>query len=154
MSMHLHVNEPMSSPSETTVQVWIRLIRAHKAAMAHVESALKRDKMPPLIWYDALLALERAGADGLRPYELEGSLLLPQYGVSRLVERLAKEGHLQRVSCEDDGRGQSLVITPSGQNLRQQMWTVYGPAINEAVGNKLSSEDASRLSKLLPNLFE
>lgn len=154
MSMHLHVNETMTLPSETTVQVWTRLIRAHKAAMAHVESALKRNKMPPLIWYDALLALERAGPDGLRPYELEGSLLLPQYGVSRLVERLAKEGHLQRVSCEDDGRGQSLVITPSGLELRQQMWTVYGPAIEEAVGGKLTSADASRLSELLPILFE
>jgi DNA-binding MarR family transcriptional regulator len=144
----------MSAPSETTVHVWTRLIRAHKAAMAHVESALKRSKMPPLIWYDALLVLERAGADGLRPYEMEDALLLPQYGVSRLVERLAKEGYLQRINCEDDGRGQSLVITPTGLDLRQKMWTVYGPAIEDAVGKKLTAEDAQLLANLLPKLFQ
>lgn len=144
--------QPMTIPAETTVHVWTRLIRAQKAAVAQVEAALKCSAMPPLIWYDALLALDRAGAEGLRPFELESALLLPQYGVSRLVDKLVSEGHLQRISCPVDGRGHRLVITPSGVALRQRMWTVYGPAIDAAIGQKLSDEEAQLLASLLPKL--
>ena len=106
----------------------------------------------PLTWYDLLLELERAGEGGLRPFELERELLLPQYGVSRLIERVEKAGYLKRETCEDDGRGQRLVITESGRKLRRKMWPVYGQAIEDAVGARLTPAEARRLSGLLAKL--
>ena len=51
-------------------------------AIEAVEARLKAADLPPLGWYDVLLELEKAGEAGLRPFELQARLLLPQYGVS------------------------------------------------------------------------
>jgi len=142
----------METPTDTTVQAWVQLVRAHQEALSYIESALKSSNYPPLIWYDILLELEHAGTDGLRPFELEHALLLRQYGVSRLVERIEKAGYLVRKSCLKDGRGQSLHITQSGKTLRQHMWEIYGPAIEKAIGSKLSDTQTKTLSELLGKL--
>ena len=142
----------MTTPSDISVRTWTLLIRAHNQALASVERTLKKNNLPPLIWYDILLELERVGDKGLRPFELERELLLPQYGVSRLIERIEKDGHLRRDVCEDDKRGQRLIITKSGKRLRQLMWRTYGPAIEDVIGRKLKSEQSETLSELLVKL--
>ena len=139
-------------PSQTTVRAWTQLLQAHKVASSDVEGRLKAAGLPPLAWYDVLLELDRVGEHGLRPFELERVLLLPQYGLSRLLDRIAAAGHLERRPCPSDGRGQTLVITESGKDLRRRMWPVYGEAIEAAVGSKLAETEASDLSALLRKL--
>lgn len=144
----------MAKPSENTVQAWARLLRVHQAALSSVELMLKTDGLPPLVWYDVLLELDRAGEKGLRPFELERGLLLPQYGVSRLIERIEKAGHVKSVASKDDGRGQNIVITATGKGLRRRMWRVYGQGIEAAVGAKLNSGETKKFSELLYKLME
>lgn len=144
----------MAIPSDISVQTWTLLIRAHNQALTSVERALKKDNLPPLVWYDILLELDRAGDTGLRPFELERALLLPQYGVSRLIQRIEKEGYLRRDVCEADKRGQRLIITKSGKRLRQLMWLTYGPAIENVIGKKLKPEQSGNLSELLVKLIK
>ena len=79
-------------PSEAAIQAWVRLTRAQQQAMETIESSLKAAKLPPLVWYDVLLEVEKAGAEGLRPFELEGAMLLAQYQLSRLLGRIEGEG--------------------------------------------------------------
>jgi len=144
----------MTKPSAATIQAWTGLIRAQKGALHTVETALKQNDLPPLIWYDVLFELEGAGNNGLRPYELERQLLLPQYGVSRVVERIENSGYLKRETCEEDGRGQRLKITPAGKTLRRRMWSIYGPAIEDAIGENLTPKQATTLSGLLEKLID
>ncbi|UWQ32211.1 MarR family winged helix-turn-helix transcriptional regulator [Leisingera sp. M527] len=129
--------------------IWLPLARAHKSILATVEAALKQAGLPGLDWYDLLWELECAGAAGLRPFELQEKLLLPQYGVSRLAERLAKAGLLQRQTCDGDGRGQTLVITPDGAAMRARIWAVYADAMQQAVLPHFSPGEARRLAELL-----
>jgi DNA-binding MarR family transcriptional regulator len=136
------------------VKTWISLTRAQQLALTDIERALKEAKLPPLAWYDALLELERAGDTGLRPYELERRMLLAQYNLSRLIARLSRAGYVARKACEDDGRGQVLVITASGRAMRRRMWAVYGPAMQAALGDRLSSAEIRQLSALLESLIE
>lgn len=143
----------MSIPSDITVDTWVRLLRAHNASLAAVDAALKRAGLPPLTWYDVLLELERGGDAGLRPFELQTSLLLPQYGVSRLIDRIEKAGYLKKMDCVEDGRGQVLIITPTGCELRRSMWLVYGPAIERVVGNKLTLGEVRILHRILGKLL-
>ena len=128
-------------------------MRARETALLIVESALKEADLPPLGWYDVLLELERAGDEGSRPYELQDKLLLPQYGLSRLLSRIEKAGYVERISSEEDGRGQLVLITPLGRSVRARMWSIYAPAIERAIGKKLSSAQAKSLSNLLEKLI-
>ena len=138
----------------TMVRAWARLAKAQRIALASIQAALKKADLPSLEWYDALLELERAGEGGLRPYELERNMLLAQYNLSRLVERMAKAGYVDRLVCDDDGRGQVLVITTSGKALRRRMWRVYGPAIGQAFGDHLSKDEAALLDEILGAYIE
>lgn len=141
-----------SEPSPQISDAWARLVRVQQALLDAVEGELKAAGFPPLGWYDALLALSRAGGGKLRPLALEKAMLLPQYATSRLIDRLEKAGLIAREDCPDDGRGQMIAITPAGRALRSKMWDVYGAAIARHVGAKLSNEEARRLSELLGKL--
>ncbi|HEV2626234.1 MAG TPA: helix-turn-helix domain-containing protein [Xanthobacteraceae bacterium] len=108
---------------------------------------------PGAAWYDALLELERAGGS-LRPFELERAMLLAQYNLSRLVDRLEKAGYVERRAYADDRRGQVIAITTAGVSMRWRMWSVYGPAIQAAVGGHLSAKQIDTLATLLGALIE
>ncbi len=129
---------------------WARLLRAHGAALGRVERALKAGGFPPLEWYDVLLELERAGP--LRPRDLQGRLLLAQYNLSRLLDRMAAAGCVAREACAEDARGQVIAITEEGRALRARMWPSYAGAIEAAVGARLSPEEAEALAGLLARL--
>ena len=146
---------PMSDtiPTDAVVTAWARLMRAQRLALQNVEADLKSAGLPPLGWYDALLELKRAGDGGLRPVELEGRLLLAQHNVSRLIDRLEAGGHVERRPCDDDGRGQMVVISRQGLELLKRMWPIYRAAIQRHVGSKLESDvDAAKLAALLDSL--
>jgi len=143
-----------NEPSEDVTLAWARLLRAHNVALSTVEGALKDADLPPLAWYDALLEIERSGEEGIRPYELERRLLLPQYGLSRLLDRIEAAGYLDRQPCPDDGRGQVLVITASGKKMRKEIWPIYRIAIAKAVGSRLTIGEAKSLAGLLGKLVQ
>src|SRR5258705_551228 len=139
---------PERQPSDAVVRAWARLIRAQQAVLAAVEAELKAAGFPPLGWYDVLLELMRKDA-ALRPFALEQELLLAQYNLSRLLDRLEKAGYIERRPCPDDGRGQIVAITASGRALIKRMWPTYRAAIGRHVGAKLSEDKAAPLAARL-----
>ena len=141
-----------SLPDENTVQSWARLVRAQQLLLERVEADLKQGGLPPLRWYDVLLELHRSEPDGLRQYEIGVAVLLSKYNVSRLLERLEREGLIDRYACESDGRGAQVRITTSGKDLLKRMWKVYGNAITEHFARHFTRSDLSRLSILLCKL--
>lgn len=141
-------------PSKATISAWARLARVQQQALRSIERALKEAGLPPLAWYDVLLELERAGGPGLRPFELERAMLLAQYNLSRLIDRLEAAGHVERIACEDDGRGHLIAVTASGRAMRRRMWPVYARAIEQAIGRHLAAAEVRSLDGLLGALLE
>ncbi len=136
-------------PSEEAVTAWARLVRVSQSLLPRVEADLKAEGHPPLSWYDALLELRRAGVGGLRPFELQQEMLLAQYNLSRLTDRLLKAGYVAREVCEDDGRGQILSITPQGETVLKNMWPAYRAAIRKHFADRLDNKDVESLIKVL-----
>src|SRR5712691_1249636 len=143
---------PERLPSDAVIRAWARLIRAQQEMLSAVEAELEAAGFPPLGWYDVLLELTRVEDGGLRPVALEQGLLLAQYNLSRLLDRLEKAGHIERRACPEDGRGQIVAITASGRALVKRMWPTYRAAIARHVGAKLSEDEATRLAALLGKL--
>ncbi len=142
-------NPAMTKPSDTTTDIWISLSRGYQRILCAIEKSLKDASLPPLAWYDVLLELDRVGKAGLRPFELQEKLLLPQYSLSRLLGKIQQAGYLEQLPCDEDGRGQRVVITRPGKIKRQAMWQVYGPALEQEIAERLSKKDSKELSKLL-----
>src|SRR5215510_12062779 len=135
-------------PSEAAVDAWIALMRAQQTALLKIERAFRDAELPPHAWYDVLWELDRTGEAGLRPFEIERRRLIAQSNISRLIDRLAEQGYVARAPCEEDGRGQRVVITKAGREMRKRMWPVYARAIGEAVG-RVSEREAIMLANLL-----
>jgi DNA-binding MarR family transcriptional regulator len=139
-------------PGEAVIRAWARLTRAQQRAQGEIEAALKAASLPSLSWYDVLLETERAGKDGLRPFELERAMLLAQYNLSRLVDRMAAAGLVERRPCDEDARGHMVAITDAGRAMRRRMWPVYARAIEHAVGRHFTAREARTLGDLLGRL--
>jgi DNA-binding MarR family transcriptional regulator len=138
---------------ENTSTAWARLIRAHRRTLGAIENDIKDDGFPPLAWYDVLLELRRQATGTLRPRDLEQHLLLEQHNVSRLLDRLEKQGLIKRQPDAEDGRAQVISITAAGRELQRKMWPTYKAAIQRHVGDRLKSMDVQKLAELLAKLF-
>lgn len=142
----------MKEPDRPTQAAWALLMRTSRGLLEDIEAALKAAGLPPLAWYDVLLEIEKAGNEGMRPFELKNRLLLPQYGTSRLLDRMVTAGLVDRQDCEDDGRGQIVSISDRGRETRASMWPVYGKVLATRIGAKLTPEEAIQLARLLSKI--
>ncbi len=123
-------------------------MRASERTLSVVENALREAGLPELSWYDALLEIEKAGTEGIRPYELRERLLLPQYGTSRLLSKIEDAGFIKRIPCAKDGRGHAVQITKAGQDMRAQMWPVYAQCLKVMIEQTMTPAQADQLCDL------
>ncbi len=100
------------SPSE--LAAWRGLLRVHSALVHELDRELEVTHGLPLTHYEVLLYLESAPGHRLRMAELASSVLLSQSGVTRLVDRLERDGLVAREPCPDDKRGLLAALTPAG----------------------------------------
>jgi DNA-binding MarR family transcriptional regulator len=134
------------------VNAWARLVRAEQALLARVEDDVKREGFPPLAWYDVLYELDQSPGGILRQSVVQERMLLAQYNLCRLVDRLEREGLVERKTCPEDARSNVLVITDAGRQLRGRMWLAYGRAIDKHIGRRLTQEESERLASILAKL--
>jgi DNA-binding MarR family transcriptional regulator len=141
-------------PTAAAVSAWARLVRAEKTLFDRVEEELKRAGFPPLDWYHVLHEVSRSPKGMLRQSGVQDRTQLAQYNVCRLVDRLEREGLVERRQCERDGRNNVLVITAEGRALRRAMWPTYAAAIQAHFGARLSQAEAEQLASLLGKLVD
>ncbi|AHK43095.1 putative transcriptional regulator protein, MarR family [Ensifer adhaerens OV14] len=139
-------------PTPAATQAWIGLMRAQRRVLSAIEADFKRAGLPPLGWYDVLWELVQAEDGKLRPFEIESRTLLAQYNLSRLIDRLEREGLVRREAFDADGRGRWVVVTDKGRATRERMWEVYSGSIEAHVGTKLGTDEAQQLASLLARL--
>jgi len=142
----------MTGKAETSpdpIDAWARLQRASGAVLARVENRLKAEGFPPLAWYDVLLELRRAEGRALRPVDIEKRMLLAQYNVSRLIDRLVAAGYVDKRKSPEDGRGVVIGLLPEGEALLKTMWPKYRAAVEIEFAAHLDAGDAEALWRIL-----
>lgn len=142
----------MITPHPDTIKAWTSLLTVSQSLVDAIEAELKKQQLPKLSWYDALLEIEKAGPDGIRPYELKERLLLPQYGTSRLLDRIAQANLIEREEVENDRRGQIIRLTKKGLETRKAMWPVYARMLMTSIERKFSNSELIELNRLLGRL--
>ncbi len=107
-------------PSSAELAVWRIFLRAHAQVMRKLETDLVQEHGLPLASYDVLVQLVEAPGRRLRMTELADRVLLSRSGLTRLVDRLQREGLVAREACESDARGLFAVLTQAGfERLRE-----------------------------------
>jgi DNA-binding MarR family transcriptional regulator len=114
MAQARSLEEPAVQLSEAELGAWRGMLRVHSALVKQLDAELSSAHKLPLSSYEVLLNLEAAPGRKRRMAELADSVLLSRSGMTRLVDRLEKDGLLRRDTCTDDGRGAYAVLTDTG----------------------------------------
>jgi DNA-binding MarR family transcriptional regulator len=101
--------------SDRELAAWRGLLETHARLVADLDHELERDHGLPLSSYEVLMYLGDAQAGKLRMGELADRLLLSRSGITRMVDRLERQGLLTRERCLDDGRGYYAALTDAGR---------------------------------------
>ncbi len=133
----------------TVIEAWATLVRTEKALSDQIEERLKSAGFPSLDWYHVLHEVDRSPKGMMRQSGVQNRTQIAQYNVCRLVDRLEREGLVERHQCQVDGRNNVVVITAKGRALRRAMWPVYAAAVEEHFGARLSQAEAEQLVHLL-----
>jgi DNA-binding MarR family transcriptional regulator len=100
---------------EEELAAWRGMLRAHAELVRELDAELAREHDMPLSSYEVLLFLNDSSEGRMRMSELADSVLLSRSGLTRLVDRLERQGLLRRERCESDARGFFAEITPEGR---------------------------------------
>src|SRR5438128_3011635 len=90
--------------NETELRAWQALLHTHHLVTRKLDAELQEEYGFSLGDYDVLLRLARAPAAGLRMTELAERVMISPSGLTRRVDRLVREGFVQRELDEGDSR--------------------------------------------------
>lgn len=139
--------------SESHNTCWRLVLTTHTILIELIEQELRQAGLPPLTWYDVLLALEEAPDQRLRLHELADAIILQRSNLTRLIDRLEAARLVSRESCSTDRRGAFATITQKGLATRQQMWPIYSNAIAKYFACHLNDTEVSLLTESLKRML-
>ena len=144
----------MMSPSQSVHELsglelgaWRGLLRVHAALVRELDAELLAAHDLPLSSYDVLIYLRSAPGRRLRMAELADSVLLSRSGVTRLVDRLEREGLIVRDTCTSDGRGCFAVLTDAGEELLAHARPTHLDGVRERFLRHFSEEELEQLAE-------
>jgi DNA-binding MarR family transcriptional regulator len=94
--------------------LWRRFVETHAAIVRRLDEDLRAQSGLTLSSFEVLYELVRAPGNRLRMAELADRLLFTRSGVTRLVDRLERDGFVERNECPHDGRGVYAILTEKG----------------------------------------
>ncbi len=130
------------------LDAWRAVVTSHAAVTDRVQRALVAADLPPLSWFEVLLAVERSPTGRPRMSELAEWLTLSRGGITKLVDRLQEAGYLERVSCTKDRRSLQAELTPAGEKILGEMRAVYETELGQHL-SILTAEEAGLISAAL-----
>lgn len=134
--------------------VWRVLLRAQVQISRRLQADLLAEHDLALGSYDVLWQLAEAPDGRLRMNDLADRVLLSRSGLTRLVDRLQREGLVVRESCASDARGLFAVLTPAGRDRLAEATPVYHRGVQEHVLSRLGRDEVRRLGDILDKLID
>ena len=138
--------QPVHELTGTELGAWRGLLRVHAALVRELDAELDEAHGLPLSSYDVLIYLQAAPDKRLRMAELADSVLLSRSGVTRLVDRLEREGLIVRDNCASDGRGLYAVLTDEGEAMLAKARPTHLAGVRERFVRHFSEEELEQLA--------
>jgi DNA-binding MarR family transcriptional regulator len=139
---------PPTELTEAELAAWRGFLRVHAALSRELDAELQAQHELPLSSYDVLVTLRSADGRRLRMADLADRALLSRSGMTRLVDRLAKQGLLRREDCPDDARGCFAVLTEAGEAVLEPARRTHLDGVRDRFLSKMEDGDLERLGAL------
>ncbi len=133
------------------VGAWEALFRAQVSVLRQLNAEFPTTEIS-FTEYDVLFNLSRAPERRMRIRDLIPHLLLSQPSVSRLIDRLAARGLVDKLPDVTDARGTIVALRPEGYELFKRVAVIHADAIARRVGSRLDVDELQQLTELCRRL--
>ena len=120
---------------------WRATFEGHAAVMELLEAELKDEIGVSLTEYDVLLHLAERPPP-VRMHELAEAVVISKSGLTRVVDRMEREGLLTRTAIPGDRRSTAIGLTDAGQAMFRDARTVHRRGIRRHFTKHLTEEEA------------
>ena len=139
------------SDRNTAVAAWEALFRAQVSVMRYLNTEFPTGELS-LNEYDVLFNLSRQPGGQTRMRGLTDHLLITQPSISRLVDRLAARGLVEKVHDPSDARGVIVRLTDKGFQTFRHVAHGHMGSISDRVGSALTDDELRTLTELCDKL--
>jgi DNA-binding MarR family transcriptional regulator len=140
-------------PDDGHLAAWRSLLEAHAAVTELLARELEDERGLPLAWYEVLLQLATTSGGRLRMQELAQSVLLSKSGLTRLIDRMQRQGLVRRERCPSDRRGWFAVLTPAGRTAFRRAAPIHLRGIQEHFARHLEPAEVEALTAALSRVM-
>ncbi|KAA1017498.1 MarR family transcriptional regulator [Pseudonocardia sp. EV170527-09] len=127
---------------------WRGLLRMQARLHAELHRRLQADSGLSLADFDVLVALTDRPDERCRAMELAGLLDWEKSRLSHHLARMQKRGLVAREECDDDGRGNYVVLTGAGRAAIEAAAPGHVETVRELVFDALSDDDVIALARI------
>lgn len=120
------------------------VLEAMRHLKKELDGSLRAHTELSLVWFEALLRIDRAGG-AMTMGTLAEQTLLSSGGVTRLVDRLAERGYVTRRACEEDRRVQYVEITDEGREVLDSALKVHLDDLQRAFFDPLDDDERTTI---------
>ncbi len=135
---------PLEKPSKERLRLWLRMLKTTRLIEAKLREKFREEFDTTLPRFDVLAALSRF-EDGLKMTEISGVLRVSNGNVTGIVDRLADDGHLVRVSVPGDRRASRVRMTQKGREEFSRQAAAHERWIADLLG-QFSAEQARAIA--------
>lgn len=133
------------SPAE--FGVWRGLLRVYESVVRELDGRLRAEHGIGFDAYGVLITLVTQ-PDGLTMGQLAQRRNLSPSGISRSIDRVAREGLVERRPNPDDQRSLLVFLTPEGHRRLRAAQVTHHAVVRERLLGGLSERDLQRLGAL------
>lgn len=131
------------------MSAWHALIRAHSRIVRTLEAELDAEQGLSLPAYEVLAHLSDAPNRRLRMSELANCAVLTPSGLTRLVDKLAADGLVERARCGQDARVVYAVLTDAGAKRLRAAYPTHLRGVREHYIDQLDPAELAAVSEAL-----
>ncbi|HEY1687745.1 MAG TPA: MarR family transcriptional regulator [Solirubrobacteraceae bacterium] len=133
---------------EHELRAWRGLLRAHASLAKLLDAELESQHGLPMTSYEVLSQLEVSDQGRMRMCDLAEQAQMSRSGLTRLVDRLEREGLLERCSCEHDARGAYACLTAAGRERLCAARSTHRGVVREHFLSLFSEQELGTLAEL------
>jgi DNA-binding MarR family transcriptional regulator len=132
-------------PSPATLAAWEEFLRTHLELVRRLDHDLVERHGIPLAWYDVLVQLNACGGEATMGVLAQRLLIVPST-CTRLVERMAVVGLVERHVDEHDARVRRVELTRRGRSQLTAAAVTHLAGIQRHFGRFMTDDAASDLA--------
>jgi DNA-binding MarR family transcriptional regulator len=144
------VSEPRSSEDDLVAQ-WVLIVHGIQATQQLVLSDVERVGVPAQ-WFAVLHLLLRAPEERLPMSRLARDLSMTSGGFTKLADRMAREGLIDRRGSAGDRRVVHAALTDRGRQIGRDGVRSYAEAIRSRVLEAITTGDVKKMADIAETL--